>query len=62
VPWYRIHLNDVDQGHSLLATNEEQVLQNFLRLKSGDLERAAQKRGLDSQQYRDMIRIIKERE
>ena len=62
MPWYRIHLNDVDQGHSWLATNEEEVLQNFLRLKSGDLERAAQKRGLDAQQYRRMIRIVKERE
>ena len=62
VPWFRIYLNDVDQGHSWLATNEEEVLQNFVRLKGDDLERAAQKRGLDAQQYRRMIRIIKERE
>ena len=45
-----------------MATNEEEVLQNFLRLKRGDLERAAQKRGLDAQQFRRMIRIVKERE
>ena len=45
-----------------MATNEEEVLQNFVRLKGGDLERAAQKRGLDAQQYRRMIRIVKERE
>ena len=62
MPWFRIYLNDVDQGHSWLATNEEEVLQNFVRLKGGDLERAAQKRGLDSQQYRRMIRITKERQ
>jgi hypothetical protein len=62
VPWFRIYLNDVDQGHSWLATNEEEVLQNFVRLKGDDLERAAQKRGLDAQQYRRMIRIVKERE
>ena len=62
MPWFRIYVNDVDQGHSWLATNEEEVLQNFVRLKGDDLERAAQKRGLDAQQYRRMIRITKERE
>ena len=58
MPWFRIHLHGVDQGHSWFATNEEEVLQNFVR----NLEKDAQKPGLDTAQYRRIIRIVKERE
>jgi hypothetical protein len=58
VPWFRIRLRGVDQGHSWFATNEEEVLQNFVR----KLEKDAQKPGLDTAQYRRIIEIIKERE
>jgi hypothetical protein len=58
VPWFRIHLRGVDQGHSWFATNEEEVLQNFVR----NLEKDAQKPSLDTAQYRRIIRIVKERE
>jgi hypothetical protein len=58
VPWFRIHLRGVDQGHSWFATNEEEVLQNFVR----NLEKDAQKPGLDTAQYRRIIRIVNERE
>jgi hypothetical protein len=53
-----IHLHGVDQGHSWFATNEEEVLQNFVR----NLEKDAQKPGLDTAQYRRIIRIVNERE
>ena len=58
MPWFRIYLRGVDQGHSWFATNEEEVLQNFVR----NLEKDAQKPGLDTAQYRRIIRIVKERE
>jgi hypothetical protein len=50
VPWFRIQLRGVGQGHAWYATNEEEVLQNFVR---------GQPRSL---QYRRLIRIIKERD
>jgi hypothetical protein len=31
VPWFCIHLRGVDEGHSWFATNEEEVLENFVR-------------------------------
>jgi hypothetical protein len=60
VPWFRIQVRGVDQGHSWYATNEEEVLQNFVRIQSRNLERAAQKLELDAAQYRRLIRVIKE--
>jgi hypothetical protein len=62
VPWFRIEVRGVDQGHSWYATNEEEVLQNFLRSQSRNLESDAQKLDLDAAQYRRLIRVIKERD
>jgi hypothetical protein len=59
---FRIHLRGVDQGHSWFATNEEEVLQNFVRIQGANLEKDGQKPGLDAARYRRIIRIIKERE
>jgi hypothetical protein len=59
VPWFRIHLDDVDQGQSWFATNEEEVLQNFVRVKGGDLEKLARNSDLDAAQYRRRIQIVK---
>jgi hypothetical protein len=59
VPWFRIHLDDVDQRQSWFATNEEEVLQNFVRVKGGDLEKLARNSDLDAAQYRRRIRIVK---
>lgn len=59
MPWFRIHVDDVDQGHAWLATNEEEVFQNFVRLNGGDLEKLARNSGLDAAQYRRKIRIVK---
>ena len=38
----------VDQGHSWFATNEEEVLQNFVRIQGANLEKDGQKPGLDA--------------
>jgi hypothetical protein len=62
VPWFRIEVRGVDQGHSWYATNEEEVLQNFLRSQSRNLESDAQKLDIDAAQYRRLIRVIKERD
>ena len=62
MPWFRIEVRGVDQGHSWYATNEEEVLQNFLRSQSRNLESDAQKLDLDAAQYRRLIRVIKERD
>ena len=62
MPWFRIQVRGVDQGHSWYATNEEEVLQNFLRSQSRNLESDAQKLDLDAAQYRRLIRVIKERD
>jgi hypothetical protein len=60
VPWFRIQVRGVDQGRSWYATNEEEVLQNFVRTQSRNLEGDAQKPDLDAAQYRRLIRVIKE--
>ena len=52
----------VDQGHSWFAINEEEMLQNFVRIQGANLEKDGQKPGLDAARYRRIIRIIKERE
>jgi hypothetical protein len=62
MPWFRIQVRGVDQGRSWYATNEEEVLQNFLRSQSRNLESDAQKLDLDAAQYRRLIRVIKERD
>jgi hypothetical protein len=64
VPWFRIQLRGVDQGHAWYATNEEEVLQNFVRGQPRSLKTDAQKPSLDidAAQYRRLIRIIKERD
>jgi hypothetical protein len=63
MPWFSIQLQGVDQGNLWFATNEEEVLQNFVRIKGGDLEKNAQNLGLDAAQYRkSYIRIKKERD
>jgi hypothetical protein len=59
VPWFRVHLDGVDQEQSWFATNEEEVLQNFVRVNGGNLEELARNSGLDAAQYRRKIRIIK---
>jgi len=60
VPWFRIQVRGVDQGRSWYATNEEEVLQNFVRSLPRNLERDAQKPDLDAAQYRRLIRVVKE--
>jgi hypothetical protein len=62
MPWFRIQVRGVDQGHSWYATNEEEVLQNFVRSQSRNPERDAQKPDLDPAQYRRLIRVIRERD
>ncbi len=59
MPWFRVRVDDVDQGHAWFATNEEEVFQNFVRLNGEDLEKLARNSGLDAAQYRRKIRIIK---
>jgi hypothetical protein len=61
MPWFRIHLRGVDQGRSWFATNEGEVLQNFVRIKGADLKSEAEELGLDTAQYlKTYIRIVKE--
>ena len=43
MPWFQIQLRGVDQGHSWFATNEDEVLQNFVRIKGADLKKEAKK-------------------
>jgi hypothetical protein len=63
MPWFRIHLRGVDQGRSWFATNEVEVLQNFVRIKGTDLKREAKELDLDTAQYlKTYIRIVKERD
>jgi hypothetical protein len=63
MPWFSIQLQGVDQGNLWFATNEEEVLQNFVRIKGGDLEKNARSLGLDAAQYRKAhVRIKKERD
>ena len=62
MPWFRIQLRGVDQGHAWYATNEEEVLPNFVRGQPRSLQTDAQKPSLDAAQYRRLIRIIKERD
>jgi hypothetical protein len=59
VPWFRIRMDDVDQGHAWLATNEEEVFQNFVRLNGGDLEKRARNSGLDLAGIDAKFRIVK---
>jgi hypothetical protein len=61
MPWFRVYVRGIDQGHSWLATNEAEVLQKFIRNKANDLKEDAKKSGLDEVQYRKAhIRIIRE--
>jgi uncharacterized protein (DUF736 family) len=63
MPWFRVHLRGVDVGRSWFATNEDEVLQNFVRIKGADLKKEAEKLGLDAAQYqKDYIRIVRERD
>jgi hypothetical protein len=61
MPWFRIYVRGIDQGRSWFATNEAEVLQEFIRNKASDLKEDAKKTGLDDVQYRKAyIRIIRE--
>lgn len=62
MPRFRIQLRGVDQGHAWYATNEEEVLQNFVRGRPRSLKTDAQKPSRDAAQYRRLVRIIKERD
>jgi hypothetical protein len=61
MPWFRVFVQGVDQGHSWFATNEAEVLQDFIRTKASDREKDAKKLGFDVAQYQKThIQIVKE--
>jgi hypothetical protein len=63
MPWFRVHVRGVDQGRSWFATNGDEVLQNFIRVKGADLKKEAEKLDLDAAQYQKAhIRVVKERD
>ena len=61
MPWFRVYLRGIEQGRSWLATNEVEVLQEFIRIKASELKEDAEKLGLYELQYRKAhIRIVRE--
>jgi hypothetical protein len=41
MPWFRVYLRGIEQGRSWLATNEVEVLQEFIRKKASELKEDA---------------------
>jgi len=56
-------LRGFDQGRSWFATNEDEVLRNFVRIKGADLKKGAKRLGLDAGQFHKAhTRIVMERD